>query len=375
MDNTEREFHSEDTATLQTKCTDCGALLNYQPGTNHLVCKYCGAENLIEASTEVIEEIDYEKFISEKLQHEEKQEISTVKCNSCGASTTLKPNVSADNCPFCDTPLVTQSGSTSTQLKPKALLPFKIDKNKAADQFRKWVKGLWFAPSKLKYYAQHFDKLNGIYVPYWTFDSNTTTKYSGMRGTYYYVTETYTTTVNGKSQTKTRQVRKIRWTPVSGTVFDAFDDVLVLASNSLPRKYTERLEPWDLQNCEPFNEKFLSGFQSETYQIELPKGFELAKDIMTITIRKTIKRDIGGDEQRIITMNPDFRDVTFKHILLPIWISAYRYKSKVYRFMINGRTGEVQGERPWSVFKITLAIIAGTVIVGGIIYLINMYSG
>ncbi|MBU0489211.1 MAG: hypothetical protein KKA07_10045 [Bacteroidetes bacterium] len=370
----EKEFNQEEAETQQTKCTDCGGLLNFKPGTKHLKCVYCGAENLIEGSEEVIEEIDYEQFINEKYALEEKQEITTVKCNSCGASTTLKPNIAADSCPFCDTPLVLSSGSTSTQLKPKGVLPFKIDQNTAVAAFKRWVRKLWFAPSKLKQYANNFEKLAGIYIPYWTFDSNTTTPYSGMRGTYYYVTESYTTTENGRSVTKTRQVRKIRWTPCSGTVYNTFDDVLVLASNSLPRKYTERLEPWDLPNLEPFNENYLSGFKSETYQVDLPTGFGMAKEIMKKTITATIKRDIGGDEQRILSMSPDFRDVTFKHILLPIWVSAYRFKEKVYRFMVNARTGEVQGERPWSWIKITLTVLAGLIIIGGIIYLIHEYN-
>jgi hypothetical protein len=86
-------------------------------------------------------------------------------------------------------------------------------------------------------------------------------------------------------------------------------------------------------------------------------------------IRSTVRSDIGGDEQRITTMNTTYSDITFKHILLPIWISSYRYKGKVYRFLINGQTGEVQGERPYSALKIMLAVLLVIAVIVGIILL------
>jgi len=332
-----------------------------------LVCEYCGAQNIIEASQEKIVEIDFNDFINNKFASEEKIEVITVRCDACGASTSLKPNVTSDQCPFCGNSLVVSSGSSNSLLKPKSLLPFKIDRNQAMESFRTWIKKLWFAPSDLKSYANNADRLSGIYIPYWTYDSNTTSDYSGARGEYYYVTETYTETENGQQVTKTRQVKHTRWIPVSGHVSNNFDDILVVASKSLPEKYANRLEPWDLENLTNFNESFLSGFQTESYQVDVKDGFVKAKKIMDDEINTTVKKNIGGDEQRIYSINSKYNDITFKHILLPLWISAYRYSEKVYRFLVNARTGEVQGERPYSWIKIalfTLAILAvGAVVV------------
>jgi LSD1 subclass zinc finger protein len=352
-------------------CRGCGAVLKFKPGTKNLVCTYCGAENVIEESTEIIEEIDYEKFITEKLDKEEKIEVVSVRCPACGASVTLDPNVTSDLCPYCAANIVVKSGTTSNLLKPKSLLSFVVDKGKAAGLFREWIKKLWFAPSNLKKSDVVDERLNGIYVPFWTYDARTQTWYTGQRGTYYYETETYTTTENGRRVTKTRQVQRIRWTSVSGQVQNDFDDILVIASHSLPKKYTERLEPWNLSELVPYNDKYLSGFRSESYQVDVPTGFNEAKEKMIPTIRSTITTDIGGDAQRIHTMNTSYSDITFKHILLPIWISSYRYKGKVYRFLINGQTGEVQGERPYSAIKIMLAVVLGIAVIVGIILLVK----
>ena len=80
------------------------------------------------------------------------------------------------------------------------------------------------------------------------------------------------------------------------------------------------------------------------------------------SIQADIRRDIGGDHQRIHTARSQFDDITFKHILLPVWISAYKYGGKSYRFLINGETGEVQGERPWSIAKIILLGVAALIV-------------
>jgi hypothetical protein len=81
-----------------------------------------------------------------------------------------------------------------------------------------------------------------------------------------------------------------------------------------------------------------------------------------------VRQDIAGDEQRIGNLNTDYNAITFKHILLPIWISAYQYNGKIYRFIINGRTGKLEGERPYSWIKIALTIVAVVAIIGGLFY-------
>jgi len=274
--------------------------------------------------------------------------------------------VVASKCPFCGAPIVATAQSHK-QIKPKAVLPFIISRERASAAFRQWVSSLWFAPSELARTAER-SGIDGAYIPAWTYDSDTDSQYTGQRGDDYWDTETYTERdANGNSVTRTRQVRRTRWSWVSGDVSNKFDDVLVLASNSLPRKIAERLEPWDLKNLVPYRDEYLSGFVAESYQVDLPQGFEVAKGIMDGFIRQSICRDIGGDHQRIDSVNTRYENVTFKHTLLPVWISAYRFHERVFRFLVNARSGEVQGERPYSVWKIVLLILAIVLIIGGIV--------
>jgi hypothetical protein len=232
-----------------------------------------------------------------------------------------------------------------------------------------WLGRLWFAPNGLVEYARKGRALSGLYVPYWTFDAATRSAYSGQRGTYYYETRMVTVEVNGKRQQRQEQVRETRWQSVSGRVARAFDDVLVMASQSLPRGYTEGLAPWDLGALQPYRPDFLAGFLAEGYTVSLSDGNALAQQIMAQTIRGDVARDIGGDAQQITAINTDYRAETFKHILLPVWMAAYKYNGKTFRFVVNGQSGKVQGERPYSAWKITFAVIAAALILGTIAYL------
>jgi len=349
------------------KCINCAAVLTFVPGTTNLKCIYCGAENEIKISEEKIEEYDFHEFLAKLQTSSDQHTVNLVKCDACGAETTFNDKIVSDNCVFCGNQITLKSGTTCSIIKPKSLLSFKIDQKQGFTEFQKWVKSLWFAPSDLKKKANSPEKFLGIYIPYWTYDSDTVSNYTGQRGVNYTTTETYTTVVNGKSVTQTRVVTKIRWSFASGTVNNDFDDVLVLASNTLPKSHTEKLEPWDLENVVPFDEKFLSGFKAEAYKIGLPEGFDQAKVIMDGTIRTLIKKDIGGDHQTISTVNTSYSNIKFKHLLLPIWLSTFAYNNKIFRFLINGRTGEVQGERPYSKMKIFLFILMILVTLGGII--------
>jgi predicted RNA-binding Zn-ribbon protein involved in translation (DUF1610 family) len=347
-------------------CKQCGAKLQYEPGTTVLKCPYCSAENAIAVSESGAAEQDFEAALARLEGSAPAENIDTVQCDGCRAVLTLAPNITSLACPFCGTNIVNQ-GRAVSHIKPDSVLPFMIRREQAEDSFRKWIKSRWFAPGKLKSQSLLDAALKGIYLPAWTYDCDTNTAYTGERGDAYYVTRTVR--INGR--TTTRQERRIRWSPAAGTVFVRFDDVLVLASKTLARPLAEKLEPWDVKTATPYRDDFLAGFTAECYQTDLKQGFGEAQQKMAPEIDAAIRADIGGDEQRISSRHPRYSRITFKHILLPVWVSAYRFNAKVYQFLINARTGEVQGQRPWSVWKIAAAVVAGLVVIGVVIWLFS----
>lgn len=360
-------------------CAQCGADLRYTPGATSLTCGHCGHVQAIpevpaETRTRALGEIDLARGLADDLAPEAMSDLRTTPCPSCGALVEFAGATHATQCPFCATPVVIGTGSMR-QLKPQALIPFALTEDQARAAMVKWLGRLWFAPNSLVEYARKGRAMTGLYTPYWTFDAATRSRYAGERGTYYYETRTVTVNVNGRMERRQEQVRRTRWQAVSGWVARRFDDVLVLASTSLPQGYTEALAPWDLTALEAYRPDFLAGFTAEGYTVPLARGHETAREIMAAAIREDVRRDIGGDEQRIARVNTDWSDETFKHILLPVWMAAYKYGGRTYRFVVNGQTGKVRGERPWSAWKIALAVLLALLAVAAGVYLANLGQG
>lgn len=344
------------------RCSSCAGELEFSPGQQSLECPYCGSQQAVPAVEGTAEELDFNAHLEQLADGaSETEERLTVRCQACAAETTFEPNVTSAECPFCGTNVVLTTTSKRL-IRPGSLLPFKIDHRAARNAFLKWIRSRWFAPNALAKIASH-DRLQGVYLPFWTYDCRTTSRYRGLRGDEYQVTEMVTVTEGGRRVQRPRRVTKVRWSPVGGTVQNSFDDLLVPASGSVQRDKADRLEPWDLAALVAYDDRYLSGFRAESYQVGLADGFALARPKIESAVRETVRRDIGGDRQQIHQLDVDCHDVTFKHLLLPVWISAYRFKDKVFQFLVNARTGEVQGERPYSWVKITLAVLGGLVVV------------
>ncbi len=357
----------ENSEEFRFPCPVCGSQMQFDAEANKLKCAYCGHEQDFDGEGETglaNTEQDFQAALNNDIPEADMEETRVTACSNCGAQVEFEGDTYSKDCPFCASPIVLEPRSTR-KIRPKGVLPFVLSEDKAREAMNAWLGKLWFAPNNLKEYARKGRKMQGMYVPYWTYDAQSQSDYAGQRGTYYYVTERYTTTENGKTVSKTRQVRKIRWRRVSGRVAKFFDDILVLASKSLPKRFTDQLAPWDLSALKDFSPNYLAGYGAEAYSVELREGFGEAEAIMEREIRALVRRDIGGDEQRINALNIKLSEITYKHVLLPVWLAAYKYQGETYRFVVNGQSGKVKGERPWSKVKIALAVLAGVLLVVG----------
>ncbi|MCM3905855.1 MAG: TFIIB-type zinc finger domain-containing protein [Pyrinomonadaceae bacterium] len=339
-------------------CPDCGADLLYEPSDGFLSCPHCGHRQAITTSAEQVEERSYEQYL--QIHPEQLERLAAdaleVQCQSCGATVTFIPPQVAGQCDFCGVQIVAQAKSADPILAPEGVLPFRITQQQASAGLHQWLKSRWFAPNALKHFAQP-DSIDGVYLPFWTYDTDTTSYYTGERGDHYYVTETYyETDSNGNQVERTRQVQHTRWSPASGRVSRWFDDILVPATASLAQNRLEALEPWDLAELRLYEPAFLSGFKAQRYQVDLAQGFKRVKQVTAAVIQGDVRKDIGGNVQRIHNVSTQYSGITFKHLLLPVYAGAYRFNQKVFQIVVNGRTGEIQGDRPYSFWKIALFV-------------------
>lgn len=340
-------------------CPNCGAEMNFKPGSHQMACEYCGYEEFIEKAKSSFEELELQHYLKVVGENAYTETIDVLHCKNCGANQYVGENFKSLECIYCGEPLIKEDIEKEGWIVPGALVPFQLDTKKAGTIFKGWVNAIWFAPDNLKKAALDAEGMHGLYVPYWTFDSNLWASYQGERGDYYYENQTFRT----KNGVETRQVRKTRWSFASGSVNGFVDDILINASQKKSREIPAKIAFWNMKELVPFNSKYLSGFVTEKYTISLKEGhhesFQKAKEIAYNWIRQ----DIGGDTQRIHQSDIKLTDETFKHILLPVYISSYRYAGKEYNFYINGQTGALSGTRPYSFWKIFFLMLFVLVII------------
>jgi ribosomal protein S27E len=330
--------------------------MDFDPQSGMMKCQSCGRTEAVPTSTSVL----VAHALEDALQHVTplSAEALEVTCDGCGSVVVFEPPEVAGACSFCGMMIVAQPKAADPMIAPDGVLPVKVTKDAAQKEVREWIASRWFAPNALQKMAQQ-EGIAGVYLPFWTYAADTASQYSGARGTHYWETEYFTTQdSNGNQVQQSRQVMRTAWSPASGQVARKFADVLVPATKSVNEQRLDALEPWDLPSLCAYEPAYLAGFKAQRYQIELPEGFEKAKQVMERQIEQDVRRDIGGDEQQINQVQTATSNETFQHLLLPVWIGAYRFQGKVFQVVVNARTGEVQGERPYSAMKITLLVFA-----------------
>lgn len=349
-------------------CGNCGANLHYDATSQSMRCPYCGhGQAIVRGAAGGAREIPIEQGFAMAARGlgTPTREIA---CNDCGAQVQVAPNDQTARCAFCGSHGVLARETAGNQIRPESLVPFRVDKATAQDTFQKWLAGLWFRPSDLKKMAK-VDEIGGVYVPFWTFDAYVQSRWTAQAGYHYQETEHYT---DAQGNRQTRTVTKTRWEPASGHRSDHFDDVIVCASRGLKPELVDRFRTWSTGELVPYQPHYLAGWKAESYAIDLMPAWGTGQEKMAREQESRCAGDVPGDTHRSLNVHNTFSRVTFKHVLLPVWIAAYRYHDNPYPFLVNGQTGEVVGKAPWSVVKIVLFVLFLAAVIAGIVVLARM---
>lgn len=342
-------------------CERCGADLVFHAGAQRLRCRACGFEQDLTTqpgpATEIAER-DLGARLAElarnRARHAPSPPARELRCVGCGATVTFQGTLTAGFCAYCGVPLQREGVHEASERIPvDGLLTFRVEAPAARGALARWARSRWFAPSEFS--RRGLDgRLEATYLPFFSFDAMTATWYRGHRGDHYWVT-----TGSGKHQ---RRELRTRWSPASGSFQRFFDDVFVPAFGSLPEPLLRQLEPWPVAEVRPFTPEALAGTLAHTYDIELGAAFGVARARIEAAIEGEARGRIGGNVQRVDELRTRWAGLTYKHLLFPVWLLAYRYGGRSYRVAVNACTGEVNGERPYSAIKIALAVIAAIAI-------------
>lgn len=343
------------------KCPACGGIMDFNPAKGNLVCPYCGTEQEIETEeTEfTAKELDFSQ-VEEQASCDWGTATKTVICKSCGAETVYDVNQIANECPYCGSNQVMEAGDERV-MAPGGVVLFKLDAKAASDRFRRWIGSKFFCPKLAKDSARPA-AFKGMYIPFWTFDSRTSSQYQAQFGIDHVIRGR-----DGKTRIQTS------WHHASGRLDYFVDDMLVCGSSRQDEGMLHDLEPYDTKDVAEYRPEYLAGFMAERYTLPVKDGWEQAKvkihQLLQTKVREKIVRDHHADHVQGLRMSTVHNQVTYKYLLLPVWISSFQYNGTVYHFMVNGQTGKVSGKTPISWVKVAITVAAAAAALGIIMYL------
>lgn len=332
------------------KCPQCGGTMDYDPALSKLHCPYCDYTEEVPKDEGIpgkAEELDFEtaEFTAN---FDWGTEQKTVTCKSCGATTVYDALEVANECPYCGSNQVMEASGVKT-MAPGGVVPFKIDKKTAGQKFSAWISHKLFCPNEAKRSAKP-ENFTGIYLPYWTFDADTHTKYSGEYG------------YQKKKKVGDKEEVYYEWHSGSGE-FDKFiDDELVSAcGDNHDQSILNTITPFNTEDNVSYRPEYIAGFAAERYALGLKDAWVKAKETIKNKLRNIagskLQSDHHADTTRNVRIDATFKNITYKYLLLPVWISSFTYNGKVYQFMVNGQSGKVGGKSPVSVWKVLIAVL------------------
>lgn len=332
------------------KCPQCGATMDFDPSTGGLYCQYCGYREQIEAENSEGDTVASEQdFASAEFTGNCDWGVSqkTVTCKSCGAVSVYDALEVANECPYCGSNQVMEANDVKT-LAPNGVILFKITAKEAGARFTAWLSKKWFAPKEAKRSAKA-DRFKGIYLPYWTFDADTHTEYTAEYG------------IDREEGEGDNRHTVTDWHRTSGSYDEFIDDALVAGSGDQNVNMLKRVEPFDTKDNKSYKPEYLAGFMAERYSVGLKDAWEKAKEFIKNRLRAAIESNIrnryNADHVRNFNGNTSYSNITYKYLMLPIWLSCFNYKGKTYQFVVNGQSGKVGGDYPVSGWRVAIAIL------------------
>lgn len=280
-------------------------------------------------------------------------------CTQCGAAVEVPSGVFSTSCPFCDSPLVEVEAAQSAI---DAVVPFVITKAQAARLLREHLAAAWLAPESVRRVARA-EELDAVLLPFTAVDACTRSTYSATIGVDWYRTETYTTTENGKTVVRTRQVRETEWFPLSGEHGRRWFDHLVSASRGLPEAEANALEPYDLGRALPFDPALTAGVLAELPSVSADEQRKVLADELSQRAARDIERSLlPGDRSSQLHVSTRSDVERSRTVLLPVWIAAVAGPKGPLRVLVNGQTGEVVGDLPRSWWKIAALVVVALLV-------------
>lgn len=342
---------------LEQKCPSCGAMMRFDPQKQKLVCDYCDKELPFDATAIQSEEIT-KGFNFESIRQgyavPDAQALPIYLCKSCGAELIAPPEQFAMTCPYCRNNVVL-TDKASGNLRPNGILPFRITADALPGLLQEFYKDKKLLPKDF-FSESTMAGVTGVYVPFWLFSGD-------LRGSASFIGHTVTTSRQGDYEVTTTSYYEFE-----NIVSLDFRDLPVDASNRIDDALMDSLEPFHLEDVQPFDVGYLAGFTADRFDVPSKDMEARAKQRIENTADGILaSKNTPYIGSRRISGHLDTH-LTAKYCLLPVYLFHISYGGKKYPFAVNGQTGKIVGSVPTAkdvsmmYFLKRAGIVAGAII-------------
>ncbi len=294
-----------------------------------------------------------------------------ISCRNCGATTDFEVTSNVLKCAFCGSEQVVAQPSDPNRPTPESILSFVVEEEQARAAYREWLGNGFFRPGDLSKSAS-LREIRAVFLPFWAFDARANTQWTAMSGRHRTSVRQVQTVVNGQTVLRDQQVQETDWFPASGDHIGQYTWELVSASKGLEQAWVDAIEPFNFGELREYDGKYLLGRGAEEAALDRAQAEDVARKLIEAKEQSECARLVPGDTHRDLRVSTALEDVAARMIFLPVWLAAFAYKQKVYRFVVNGQTGKVTGEAPLSYFKVALVVGAVALVVLLIIAIVAM---
>ena len=344
---------------ISYKCKSCGSSMEYDAGTDSLVCSHCGNREKV---TDLEKEQEWQKIrpqgdFSGQPEEDEgsaedaglgigsEETLRLYSCPNCGAQLMADEYTAATVCAYCKSPVVLQE-RVNAEAAPKYVVPFKIGRKEAKEVFRKWTKSGFFTPRVFSSEAV-LDTITGTYVPYWLYDCRVHMDMTAK------ATRVDTRRSGNKETIYTHHYHIEREIDMN------FEHIPADASEKMPDEIMEKLEPFSYGELDEFRLPYLSGYMAECAngpaEAYSSHAFERAAQAAVIEGKNTIK---GYSTVSVVKESHEIHDLVSTYAMMPVWVFNYRYRNKDWQLYLNGQTGKKIGKLPVDRLKAGLTFLA-----------------
>jgi len=277
---------------------------------------------------------------------EQKLQLKKISCSNCGAELMFDPGTQMTNCNFCGSKFEIEKMDDEQIIIPHSILPFSVSKEEYEHSVLDWLSEGDYTPDDILDSAI-FSSVNGLYLPMWFYQGRYDGNWSASSG--YDREEEYIAKSKGKLKTKTRTVTDWRPCSGHCAGEFAVIGYAGTGESIKPKVITyahgTSIKSINLNN---FDAKYTLGFNMLEYVSDENETWDnYGTAVADSLVESRTKVKIPGDRYKDFHVDAIYNKEKPISTYVPYWITYYNYNGKPYSVFMDGTNKtRIEGNKP-----------------------------